>query len=104
MAYPKPTAYQDAAFAVIESTIERLFRESGIPVAHDEIAKAYQKDPVGHRILVERQNRLSIAHSLEWLAANDVAWFSARMSAGSLPSAGRYVRSRVDGKWAYAIR
>ena len=83
--------------------IERLARESSDPVKHDAIAEAYLEDAVGRQILVDHQQRLSKSHTLEWLAANDVAWFSARMSAGELPWAGRFVRSRVDGKWAYAL-
>jgi hypothetical protein len=98
-----PATHQEAAFLVIEGIIERLFRESGNPVSHDAIAETYLKDSVGRQILVDRQHRLSKGHTLEWLAANDVAWFGARMSAGTLASSGRYIRSRVNGKWAYAL-
>ena len=102
MSSTKPATHQEAAFLVIEGIIERLFRESGRPVSHDAISEAYGKDIVGRQILVDRQQRLSKGHTLEWLAANDVAWFDAKMSAGALASSGRYIRSRVNGKWAYA--
>ena len=93
---------QEASFSLIEEIIVRLFRGSKAPVTHDAIAEAYQQDTVGREMLVRRQNRLSKRHTLEWLAANEVAWFSARISRGDLSIAGRFSRSRVDGKWAYA--
>ena len=103
MSPTKRPSHQAAAFLVIEGIIEHLARESGDLVKHDAIVEAYLQDAVGRQILVDHQQRMSKSHTLEWLAANDVAWFSARISAGMLPSAARFTRSRVKGTWAYAL-
>ncbi len=95
--------YHEATFPFIEEAIERLFRETGRPVTHDAIAAAYLQHPVVNQILVERQKRIAKRHTLEWLAANDVAWFSARITAGTLRSGDRFNRCRVNNKWAYSI-
>ena len=97
----KSAKYQEAMFSLIEELIDRLSRRTTAFVSHDAIASAYRRDPVVEPILVRRQNRLKKWHPLEWLASNDVQWFSAKYSTGALPTAGRFIRSRVNGKWAY---
>jgi len=97
-----PANDQEATFGLIEAIILRLFRKSNVPVTHDAIAAAYLHDDVARPLLVRRQGSLPEPHTLEWLASNDVAWFSARISRREWPIEGRFIRSRVNGKWAYA--
>ena len=93
----RPT-YQQTMFPLMEAIILRLHQQTGSPVTHDEIAEAYRQDSVVQPELVRRQNTLPQRHTLEWLASNDVQWFSAKFP---LIAVGRFTRFRVSGKWAY---
>jgi hypothetical protein len=90
------------SFALIEEIIVRLFRQSDAPVTHAAIAEALVVDQAGRQILRERQASLSRERTLEWLASNEVARFSARISRGEFSIDGRFVRSRAGGTYAYA--
>ena len=95
------TTYRDGMFTLINGIIHRRYQETGDYVDYDAMKTALSQDEVGVVGLRMRQDQLTKPHSIDWLAGNNVSWFSAMISQGVSPYAMRFERKRICGRWGY---
>ena len=92
----------DDVFPHIASAIEAINAQHSGYATHDEIVEHLLRDPQAY-IYIEAALDPIQADTSEHIAANMVAWFSQRITAGASPWADRFHRRQIGGKWAYRV-
>lgn len=98
----EPRWKHDEVFPHIASAIDAINAQHSGYAAHDEIVKQFLRDPQARRY-VEAAQDSSTADTPEHIAANMIAWFSQRITAGASPWVDRFNRRQIGGKWAYRV-
>lgn len=88
-------------FPVVARAIRAEYSEHQRFIRADEIAAAMLRDREGHNIIEAAREQQQEQQSLEWLASNMVSWFSQRITVGESEWALAFVRTKIDGLWAY---
>jgi hypothetical protein len=97
----QPSWNQADVFPVIASIIDQASKEQPGYVTHEQIRDRLLKCEETAPILQEAYQGRGGAFSLNWLAANMVAWFSQRITAGMSEWARCFERRRIKNRWAY---
>ncbi len=100
----KPRWKQADLFPVIACVIEQAYREFQRFITHQEIIARLLQDTEGHNLVEAAKEQREDEQSLELLASNMIAWFSARIAMGKLEWAQAFERKKIDGGWAYKCR
>ena len=96
-----PSFSLDSVLPLVARLIKEIY-DSGQPFAtHREIASRLLSDPAGHRLAETAFREQAQPRSIEHVASNMVAWFSAsyRKNIANLPQ--QFERERVSGCYAY---
>jgi hypothetical protein len=78
----EPSWKQVDVFPIIARIIEQAHQQVHRFVTAKTIADRLLEDAEGRRLVEEARDLQEEKQSLEWLASNMVAWFSARITAG----------------------
>jgi len=97
---------QAAAFPIIASSIERLYRDPDKFISKREIVPLLLRDTHSRNIIETAYKRTNRKLSIEKYAGNMVQWFSQRWTVGDEKWSSlfeKFVRSekQIDGCWAY---
>lgn len=88
-------------FPLIARIIETLYADHHRFITAQEIAARLLQEPESRHIIEAAREQQQEQQSLEWFAANMVAWFSQRITAGESDWADVFDRTKINGLWAY---
>jgi hypothetical protein len=103
MGQSREPRYLEHALPVVERTIEYLSGPDGRWVRHGELIRVLQTNSDVAALLVERAGEDEAGKSVEWFAANLVAWLSHYWTAGRR-RADALERDRISGGYVYRAK
>jgi hypothetical protein len=96
----QPRWKHDQIFPIIARFIREKYGNDGRPVVARDIA-AHLLEETSARTIIEGVHQQQQDWSLEHIASNMVAWFTARFKSGTSPYLHEFEHSTVDGRDAY---
>src|SRR5437867_3730385 len=100
MATQEPSWKQSEVFPIIARLIGEEHKRHSRYITAQEIATRLLEDSEA-RVIIDVAREQQRDWTVEHLAANMVAWFSQRITAGHSEWERAFQRTRVDNQWAY---